>query len=69
MIPDRRTRVLGVVGYSFAAAFVVVVAWAVAGQFFESAVAVRITVYFAVFVGVSFGFVYGFGASARSTSK
>ena len=62
MAPDTRIKVLGIVGYAFAAAFVVVLAWTVFSQFLEGAIALRITVYFAVFVGLSFGFVYGVGA-------
>ena len=62
MAPDTRIKVLGIVGYAFAAAFVVVLAWTVFSQFLEDAIALRITVYFAVFVGLSFGFVYGVGA-------
>jgi hypothetical protein len=61
MTGDTRIRVLGVVGYAFAAAFVVVLAWTVFSQFLDGAIALRITIYFAVFVGLSFGFVYGIG--------
>jgi hypothetical protein len=61
MTSEGRTRVLGVLGYVFVAAFVVVLAWTIFSQFLAGAVALRMTVYFAVFVGLSFGFVYGIG--------
>ena len=64
-----RTRVLSVIGYAFAAAFVVVIAWAIFGQFLRGAVALRITVYFAVFVGLGFGFVYDIGARRGSDAS
>lgn len=69
MAGDSRTRVLGVVGYAFAAGFVVVIAWTIFGQFLGGPVALRITVYFAVFVGLSFGFVYGIGVRRGSDSS
>jgi hypothetical protein len=66
MTSADRTRVLGVLGYVFVAAFVVVLAWTIFSQFLAGAVALRMTVYFAVFVGLSFGFVYGIGARRGS---
>ena len=65
----NRTRVLGVIGYAFAAAFVVLLAWTIFGQFLGAPVALRITVYFAVFVGLGFGFVYGIGVRRGSDSS
>jgi hypothetical protein len=58
MTSEGRTRALGILGYVFVAAFVVVLAWTIFSQFLAGAIALRMTVYFAVFVG----FVYGIGA-------
>lgn len=62
MRESSQEKLLSVAGYALIAGFVVVLAWTIFSQFLIGAVALRMTIYFAVLVGLGFEFVYGIGS-------